>query len=94
MANWKILVRNNFLWFNKIVQITAFRKGLLEKPTLAPTFQYKEISFKISLIGKSLVGKTSFINSLCSNKPYISSLLNENQNETHGYNETPGILLI
>lgn len=68
-----------------------YHKGLLEKPTLAPTFQFKEVSFKISITGKSYVGKTSFINSLCSNKQHISSLLNETRIEANYYNETPGI---
>ena len=68
--------------------------GLLEKPTNTPTFQYKEVSFKISLIGKSFVGKSNLIDCLCKNKSSSSSFIFEKDREKNFYFETPGMYQI
>ena len=65
--------------------------ALLEKPTLSPAFQFKDINFKISIIGKNYTGKTSFVNSLCFNNYNTSLFREDNVSDTSVYFETPGI---
>jgi GTPase SAR1 family protein len=68
----------------------------LEKPTLAaPYLHYEEVNYKVLLVGKGSCGKTSFIETICSPKTYISSLRSDaddiNDSGNHFYPETPGI---
>ena len=59
--------------------------GLLERPSLPPSYShFEEMKYKIMLMGKTNVGKTAFVESLCRN----SENINKNNSS---YYETPGI---
>ena len=62
--------------------------GLLERPSLPPTYShFEEMKYKIMLMGKTNVGKTAFIESLCRHNENSSN----NNNNGNNYYETPGI---
>lgn len=74
-------------WLNNVLEADTKLKryGILERPSLPPHSEFKEINCKILLNGRSNCGKTALIESLCSkhNSHFKNGSIDD-------YVETPG----